>query len=78
MRGLYFGGRVTRELLRDPLSYIFCLCTPMAMQLLFFLIWYNMPGAARENMTAQIIIFRDTSTRYFSGQPEMAIAPAAE
>lgn len=51
MRGLYFGGRVTRELLRDPLSYIFCLCTPMAMQLLFFLIRYNMPGAARDHMT---------------------------
>ena len=51
MRGLYFGGRVTRELLRDPLSYLFCLCTPMAMQLLFFLIWYNMPGAAKDNMT---------------------------
>ena len=51
MRWLYFGGRVTRELLRDPLSYIFCLCTPMAMQLLFFLIRYNMPGAARDHMT---------------------------
>ena len=54
MRGLYFGGRVTRELLRDPLSYIFCLCTPMAMQLLFFIIWYNMPAAAQDNM----VIFR--------------------
>lgn len=50
MRGLCFSGRVTRELLRDPLSYIFCLCTPMAMQLLFFIIWYNMPEAARANM----------------------------
>lgn len=50
MRGLYFGGRVTRELLRDPLSYIFCLLTPMAMQLLFFVIWYNAPEAGRANM----------------------------
>ena len=50
MRGLYFGGRVTRELLRDPLSYIFCLLTPMGMQLMFFIIWSNVPEAGRANM----------------------------
>ncbi len=50
MRGLYFGGRVTRELLRDPLSYIFCLLTPMGMQLMFFIIWSNVPEAGRANV----------------------------
>ena len=50
MRGICFGGRVTRELLRDPLSYIFCLLTPMGMQLLFFIIWSNVPEAGRANM----------------------------
>lgn len=50
MRGLYFGGRVARELVRDPLSYIFCLLTPMAMQVLFFTIYVNMPTSARAGM----------------------------
>lgn len=50
MRGLYFGGRVARELARDPLSYVFCLLTPMAMQALFFTIYVNMPTSARAGM----------------------------
>lgn len=65
MKGLYFGGRVARELVRDPLSYIFCLLTPVAMQVLFFTIYVNMPKAARAGME----IFRpdtlSTGVAYF-------------
>jgi ABC-2 type transport system permease protein len=50
MRGILFAKRVSKELLRDPMSYIFCLVTPLAMLLLFFLIYSNIPAEGQANM----------------------------
>ena len=57
MRGIIFARRVGKELLRDPLSYIFCLATPAAMLLLFFIIYQNMPPEAQAGMA----VFRQDS-----------------
>lgn len=50
MRGLVFSRRVAKELTRDPLSYIFCIAAPIAMMLLFFVIYQNVPAGAQANM----------------------------
>lgn len=47
MRALAFSKRVTKEILRDPLSYIFCLGFPIFMLLLFALINASLPAAAQ-------------------------------
>lgn len=47
MRALAFSKRVCKELLRDPLSYIFCLGFPILMLLLFALINASLPAAAQ-------------------------------
>ena len=52
MRCLVFAKRVARELLRDPLSYVFCLGFPIFMLLLFAVINACMPAEA------QMTIFR--------------------
>ncbi len=49
-RGLLFSRRIMWELLRDPLSYIFCVVTPMGMMLLFYVIYVNMPAEAATPM----------------------------
>lgn len=50
MRGMVFARRVSRELMRDPLSYLFCLAMPVAMMALFFLVYQSMPAEAQANM----------------------------
>ncbi len=45
-RALLFSRRIGLELLRDPLSYIFCVATPVGMLLLFYVIYVNMPQEA--------------------------------
>ena len=48
MRSLAFSKRVTKEMLRDPLSYIFCLGFPIFMLLLFACINASLPTEARQ------------------------------
>lgn len=47
MRVLAFSKRVTKEILRDPLSYIFCLGFPILMLLLFTVISAALPAQAQ-------------------------------
>ncbi|MGN1002488.1 MAG: ABC transporter permease [Oscillospiraceae bacterium] len=48
MRGIVYAKRVTKELLRDPLSYIFCLGFPIFMLVLFTAINASMPPEAQQ------------------------------
>ena len=48
MRALAFSRRVTKELLRDALSYIFCLGFPIFMLLLFACINASLPAEAQQ------------------------------
>ena len=52
MRSLAFSKRVVKELLRDPLSYIFCLCFPIFMLLLFAVINASLPPQAKQAVFA--------------------------
>lgn len=52
MRSIVYAKRVTKELLRDPLSYIFCLGFPIFMLILFTVINASLP------VEAQMTIFR--------------------
>lgn len=52
MRSIVYARRVTKELLRDPLSYIFCLGFPIFMLILFTVINASMPAEA------QVAVFR--------------------
>lgn len=66
MRILNFAQRNLKELIRDPMSVIFCLCLP-----LFFLIifkQFNIPNSeyALENFTPGIIIFSFSFVSLFS------------
>ncbi len=53
-RSISFARLVGVTLLRDPLSYLFCIGTPTGMLLLFYTIYANMPTDGRANM----LIFR--------------------
>ena len=44
MRGLVFADRNKKEILRDPLSFIFCLGFPVALLAIFRVISYNTGG----------------------------------
>ena len=52
MRVIAFSRRVVKEMLRDPLSYIFCLGFPIFMLLLFALINASLPPEARQAVFA--------------------------
>lgn len=52
MRSVYFARRVAKELLRDVLSYIFCLGFPIFMLLLFVCINNALPAEARQSVFA--------------------------
>ncbi len=49
-RSLSFSRLVGLSLLRDPLSYIFCVGTPTGLMLLFYIIYVSMSPEARENV----------------------------
>ncbi len=53
-RGLLFSRLVGLTLLRDPLSYVFCVGTPTGMLLLFYIIYACVPAEGRAN----VLIFR--------------------
>ena len=46
MRTLVFAGRNFRELLRDPLSYIFCLGFPVIMLIIMSIVNKSIPAEA--------------------------------
>ncbi len=49
-RSLLFARRVAMELLRDPLSYIFCIGTPTGLMLVFYIIYMSVPEEGRANV----------------------------
>ncbi|MDO4487954.1 MAG: ABC transporter permease [Eubacteriales bacterium] len=49
MKGLTFAGRVGKEIMRDPLSYIFCIGFPVIMLIIMSIIDSSIPAQA--NMT---------------------------
>lgn len=50
MRIIVFGKRTIKELLRDPLSYIFCLGFPMIMLIIMTAVYKSMPAQANVNI----------------------------
>ncbi len=46
MRGLVFANRTTKEILRDPLSYVFCLGFPLVMLVVMTLVNNGLPAQA--------------------------------
>ena len=73
MRSLAFSRRVGKELLRDPLSYIFCLGFPILMLALFACINAALPPQARQavfapaSITPGIGMFGQTFVMLFTG-----------
>lgn len=47
MKSRLFAGRNARELLRDPLSYLFCIALPVLMLLMMTVINASLPGEAQ-------------------------------
>ncbi|MFT4142933.1 MAG: ABC transporter permease, partial [Mobilitalea sp.] len=46
MRSIVFSGRISKELLRDPLSYIFCLGFPLVMLIIMTIVNQSIPQEA--------------------------------
>lgn len=71
-RAWIFAARNCKELLRDPLSWIFCLGFPLVMLLLMTLIHQSIPAQAGmtlfelENLTPGILIFGHTFIMLFA------------
>ena len=72
MKSLIFAGRTIKEILRDPLSYIFCLGFPMVMLVLMSIIDQSIPAQANmtvfhiENLGPGIAYFGLTFVMLFS------------
>lgn len=72
-RALAFAARNRKELLRDPLSYIFCLAFPLVMLVIMTLVNTSIPAEAGmtafriENLSAGIAVFGQTFVMLFTG-----------
>ena len=72
MKTLVFAGRNFRELLRDPLSYIFCLGFPVIMLTVMTIINKSIPPEANmtifsiENLSSGISVFGMTFVMLFT------------
>ena len=72
-RILAFSDRNRKELLRDPLSYIFCLAFPVVMLLVMTLVDASIPAEAGmtvfriRNLCAGIAVFGQTFVMLFAG-----------
>lgn len=72
MRTLVFAGRNFRELLRDPLSYIFCLGFPVIMLIIMSIVNKSIPAEAGmtifniENLSSGIAVFGMTFIMLFT------------
>lgn len=71
-RPVIFAGRVIKEILRDPLSYIFCLGFPIVMLVIMSVVNGSIPPQAGmtifriDNLAGGIIIFGDTFIMLFT------------
>lgn len=72
MRAIIFGRRTIKELLRDPLSYIFCLGFPMIMLLIMTAVYESVPPEAGveifriDNLAPGIAVFGLTFVMLFT------------
>lgn len=72
MRAFYFAGRNCRELIRDPLSWVFCLGFPLVMLLLMTVINQSIPAEVGmilfeiQNLAPGIMIFGYTFIMLFT------------
>lgn len=72
MRALIYGKRTMKELLRDPLSYIFCLGFPMIMLLIMTTVYNSLPKEAEvdifriDNLAPGIAVFGLTFVMLFT------------
>lgn len=59
MRALVFAKRNAQEILRDPLSYVFCLALPVVMLVVFYGVFYSpeVPLFAIDNLAPGITVF---------------------
>ncbi|MCQ2430868.1 MAG: ABC transporter permease [Clostridia bacterium] len=65
-RMLLFAGRVLKEILRDPLSFIFCLGVPLVLLLaMYFLFSPTAPWFELEFLTPGIAVFSGTFTMLY-------------
>lgn len=72
MRTVIFGKRTMKELLRDPLSYIFCLGFPMVMLIIMTAVYESVPQEASieifriDNLAPGIAVFGLTFVMLFT------------
>jgi ABC-2 type transport system permease protein len=59
MRALVFAQRNAKEILRDPLSYVFCLGLPICMLVAFYVMFYSKttPWFAIDTLAPGIAVF---------------------
>jgi len=73
MKSIVFANRVGKEILRDPLSYIFCLAFPLLMLLIMSIVDSSIPAQANmtvfhiENLAPGIAYFGLTFVMLFTG-----------
>ncbi len=72
MRSITFGRRVSKEIRRDPLSYIFCICFPIVMLVIMSIVDTSIPPQANmtvfhvENLTPGMAYFGLTFVMLFT------------
>lgn len=72
MKSMIFASRNTKEVLRDPLSYIFCLGFPMIMLIIMSIVNQSIPAQANmtifniDNLSSGIAVFGLTFTMLFT------------
>lgn len=72
MRALIYGKRTMKEVLRDPLSYIFCLGFPMIMLLIMTAVYNGLPKEANvaifriDNLAPGVAVFGLTFVMMFT------------
>lgn len=72
MRAVIYGKRTIKELLRDPLSYIFCLGFPMVMLMIMTMVYNSLPEEAGvaifriDNLAPGVAVFGLTFVMLFT------------
>lgn len=67
-RTLLFAGRTAREILRDPLSFVFCLGVPLCMLVAMYLLFSSTEGTGLfllRSLTPGIAVFSGTFTMLY-------------
>jgi ABC-2 type transport system permease protein len=67
MKALVFASRNTKEILRDPMSYVFCLGFPIVMLMVFYGVFYSQEAYwfSLETLTPGIAVFSLSFTMLF-------------